>query len=71
MWTDPLIHGKQQKRDTRVGMWNVRDLYMSDLLKTVARELTKYTFDFVRIQEVCWEKGQSLNKHWIIFSSSG
>jgi hypothetical protein len=39
---------------------------MSELLKTVARELTRYTFDFVGIQEVGWEMGQSLNEHWIV-----
>jgi len=33
-------------------MWTVRDQYMSELLKTVARELTRYTFNFVGTQEV-------------------
>jgi len=34
------------------GMWNVRGQYISELPKTVARELTRYTFEFVGIQEV-------------------
>jgi exonuclease III len=43
--------------DMRFGTWNVRSLYRSGSLKTVARELGKYKFDLVSVQEVRWDKG--------------
>jgi hypothetical protein len=41
----------------RFGIWNVRSLYMTGSLKTVARELGEYKLDLVGVQEVGWEKG--------------
>jgi exonuclease III len=41
----------------RFGTWNVRSLYRSGSLKTVARELGKYRLDLVGVQEVRWDKG--------------
>jgi exonuclease III len=43
--------------DMRFGTWNVRSLYRSGSLKTVARELGKYELDLVGVQEVRWDKG--------------
>jgi exonuclease III len=43
--------------DMIFGTWNVRRLYRSGSLKTVARELGKYKFDLVGVQEVRWDKG--------------
>jgi exonuclease III len=43
--------------DMRFGTWNVRSLYRSGLLKTVARESRKYNLDLVGVQEVRREKG--------------
>jgi exonuclease III len=43
--------------DMRFGTWNVRSLYRSGSLKTVARELAKYKLDLVGVQEVRWDKG--------------
>jgi exonuclease III len=40
----------------RFGTWNVRSLYRSGSLKTVARELAKYKLDLVGVQEVRWDK---------------
>jgi exonuclease III len=41
----------------RFGTWNVRSLYRSGSLMTVARELARYKFDLVGVQEVRWDKG--------------
>jgi exonuclease III len=41
----------------RFGTWNVRSLYRSGSLKTVARELGKYKLDLVDVQKVRWDKG--------------
>jgi exonuclease III len=38
------------------GTWNVRSIYRSGLLMTVARELAKYKLDLVGVQEVRWGK---------------
>jgi exonuclease III len=41
----------------KFGAWNVRSLYRSGSLKTVARELGRYKLDLVGVQEVRWDKG--------------
>ena len=41
----------------RYGAWNVRSLDKSDSLTAVARELARYRFDLVGVQEVRWDKG--------------
>jgi hypothetical protein len=38
--------------DMRFGTWNVRSLFRSGSLKAVGRELGKYKFDLVGVQEV-------------------
>jgi exonuclease III len=43
--------------DMTFGTWNVRSLFRSGSLKTVARELGKYKLDLVGVQEVRWDKG--------------
>jgi exonuclease III len=43
--------------DMRFGTLNVRSLYRSGSLKTVAREVGKYKLDLVCVQEVRWDKG--------------
>jgi exonuclease III len=43
--------------DMKFGTWNIRSLYRTGSLKTVARELGKYKVDLVGVQEVRWEKG--------------
>jgi exonuclease III len=43
--------------DMKFGTWNVRSLYRSGSLKTVARELGKYKLDLLGVQEVRWDKG--------------
>ena len=40
----------------RFGTWNVRKLYRSGSLTTVARRLAKYKLDLVGVQEVRWGK---------------
>jgi exonuclease III len=43
--------------DMRFGTWNVRSLYRAGSLKTVSRELARYTLDLVGVQEVRREGG--------------
>jgi len=40
----------------RFGTWNVRSLYRSGSLTTVARELARYKLDLVGVQGVRWDK---------------
>jgi exonuclease III len=54
--------------DVRFDTWNVRSLYRSGSLKTVARELGKYKLDLVGVQEVRWDRA-ALNGQRIIHSS--
>jgi len=44
----------------KLGTWNVRSLYRAGSLKTAARELAKYTLDVVGVQEVRWDKGDTV-----------
>jgi hypothetical protein len=43
--------------DMRIGKWNVKSLYRSVSLKTVARDLGKYKLDLVGVLEVRRDKG--------------
>jgi hypothetical protein len=42
--------------DTKFGTWNVRSLYVTSSLTTVAREMGKCKLELVNVQEVRWEK---------------
>jgi hypothetical protein len=55
--TDYLAQPKHRRMDMRFGTWNVRSLYRSGSFKTVARELVKYKWDLLSVQEVRWDKG--------------
>jgi len=46
----------------------VRTLYRSGSLTTVARELARYELDLVGIQEVGWDKGNTVKAGDYIFS---
>ena len=47
---------EKQKRDIRLGTWNVRSLYRVGSLMAAARELARYKLDLVGVQEVRWDK---------------
>jgi exonuclease III len=40
----------------RFGTWNIMSLYSAGSLMAVARELTRYKLDLVDMQEVRWDK---------------
>ena len=56
-WIDGLAQLKQWKMDMRFGLWNVRSVYRSGSLTTLARELVRYKLGLVGIQDVRWNKG--------------
>jgi len=45
------------KGTMRFGKWNGRSLYRSGSLTTVVRELVRYKFNLVGVQEVRWDIG--------------
>jgi exonuclease III len=54
------------------GTWNVRSMYKSGSLTTVARELAKYKLDLVGVQEVRWDKeGTVRDGEYIFFYGKG
>ena len=57
MLLEEAPRSRQRKRDIVLGTWNVRSLYRAGSLTTVARELARYKFDLVSVQEVRWDKG--------------
>jgi len=44
----------------KTGTWNVRSLYRAGSLKAAARELARYKSDVVGVQEVRWDKGDTV-----------
>jgi len=56
------------KKGHEFGTWNIRSLYRSDSLTTVARGLARYTFDLVSVQDVRWDKGGTITAGIIFFS---
>ena len=59
-WTDPSVHPKQWKRDMRFGKWNLRSLYRSGSFTTIVMELARYKLDLVGVQEVRWDKAETV-----------
>jgi exonuclease III len=56
----------------RFGTWNVRSMYRAGSLKTVSRELARYTLDLVGVQEVRWEgTGTKRPGEYIFFYGMG
>ena len=55
-WADSVVRPNQWKRDIRFDTWDVRSLYRSGSLTTVARELARRKLDLVGVQEVRWDK---------------
>jgi hypothetical protein len=49
------INNELKKVDMRFGAWNVRSLYRADLLRTLAKEISKYKLDLVGVQ-VRWDR---------------
>jgi len=44
----------------RYGIWNVRSLYRSGSFTAAARKLEIYKLDLVGVQEVRWDKGDTV-----------
>ena len=63
-WTDTLVRSKQRKICMRFVTWNVRNLYRAGSLTTVARELARCKLDLVGVQEVRWDKGDSVRSEY-------
>jgi hypothetical protein len=60
------------KNGTSFGTWNVRNLYRSGSLTTVARELAKYKLDFVGVQKIRWDnKGTVRAREYTFFYGQG
>jgi hypothetical protein len=47
---------RTRKRDILLGTWNVRSLYRAGSLTAAARELARYKLDVEGVQEVRWDK---------------
>jgi hypothetical protein len=56
-WADSLDkRPKLRKMDMRFGTWNVRSLYRTVSLMTIAKAISKYKLDLVGVQ-VRWDRG--------------
>ena len=50
------------QRGMKLGTWNVRSLYRAGSLKAAARELGRYKLDVVGVQDVRWDKGDTVRE---------
>jgi hypothetical protein len=61
----------KRKWALRFGTWNVRSPYRAGSLTAVARKITKYKVDLVRVQEVRWTGGTKPASDYTFFCRSG
>ena len=66
-WTHPLVQPKQWKGDMRFGTCNIRRLYRSGSLTTVARELARYKLDFEGIWDEVGQQGNCKSRGLYFF----
>jgi len=48
------------QKDIKLGTWNVRNLYRAGSLKAAVRELARYKLDVLGVQEVRWDKEETV-----------
>jgi len=48
------------QRELKIGTWTVRSLYRAGSLKAAARKLARYKLDVVGVQEIRWDKGDTV-----------
>jgi len=54
--------------DMGFGTWNVRSLYRAGSLTAAATELARYKLDLLGVQEVSWDKGDTVRSgDYILF----
>jgi len=56
VFLEEVSRNRKRNRDIFLGTWNVRSLYIAGALVAAARELARYKLDLVGVQEVRWEK---------------
>jgi exonuclease III len=52
----------------RFGTWNFRSLYRAGSIMAAARELARYKLDLVGVQEMRWDKEDTVKAGDIMFS---
>ena len=60
VFLEEASRNKKRKRDILLGTRNSRSLYRAGSLKAAARELARYKLDSVGVQEVRWDKGDTV-----------
>ena len=60
VFLEEASRSRQRKRDILLGTWNVRSLYRAGSLTAAASELARYKLDLVGVQEVRWDKGDTV-----------
>jgi exonuclease III len=67
-------HGKRNKdrKELRIGTWNIRTLFKLDALKTVIDKIKRYKLPIVALQEVRWPRSGNIRSgnHTIFYSGS-
>ena len=56
------VSSRNTQRGIKIGTWNVRRLYTAGSLTATARELGRYKLDSVGVQEVRWDKGDTVRE---------
>jgi exonuclease III len=58
------------KRNTKIGMWNVRSLFWSGALKVLHNELSNLNFDVIALQETPLDSGIKKFDNFALFNSA-
>jgi hypothetical protein len=56
VFLEEVSRSRKRKREILLGTWNIRILYREGSLAAAARELARYKLDLVGVQEVRWDK---------------
>ena len=56
MFLEEVSRSRKGNREILLGTWIFRSLYRAGALMAAARELARYKFDLVGVQEMRWEK---------------
>jgi exonuclease III len=56
VFLEEVACSRKRNRDILLGTWNVRSLYRAGSFMAATRELARYKLDLVCVQEVRWDK---------------
>jgi hypothetical protein len=60
-WTDETLSTVGLKKVTKIGIWNVRALYVNGKIEQLGAEMNNYKLDILGVSEVRWNQFGEIN----------